>query len=93
MPDHYVLDLRSATPADSVAMRSKIARSASTSLPATLAMRPPPRTAFDAPEYDFNTEPTSMTPKIVEEKREDHRRLDQHSAPLTEATPSPNPPE
>ena len=28
-------------------------------------MRPPARTPFDAPEYDFNTEPTSMIPKIM----------------------------
>ena len=49
-------------PDDSRAIRSKIARSASASFPATDAIRPPARTAFAAPEYDFNAEPISNTP-------------------------------
>ena len=49
-------------PVASRAIRSKIARSASALFPATDAIRPPARTAFAAPEYDFNTDPISNTP-------------------------------
>ena len=47
------------------AIRSRIARSASASLPATLAMRPPARTALAAPEYDFSAEPISRMPNTI----------------------------